>query len=94
MQDDHDELEIDLFIFSAHVINRMRTVVIAYLGVLPIQYPLGENAETCNFLSNKSCPVEQDEIVKYTLRLPIEDYMPVVSCSKKAISPKNWNNTS
>ena len=90
-------MEIDLFSFSARTINRMRTVVIATLGFLSFPYALGDNAETCNFLSNKSCPVEQDEIIKYTLRLPIEDFMPVVSCSKKAISllsEINRNNTS
>lgn len=59
--------------------QRMRTVATAFLGFVPSPYDLGENAETCNYLSNTSCPVREGELVVSTLRMFIEDLMPVVS---------------
>ncbi|CAH0595221.1 unnamed protein product [Chrysodeixis includens] len=42
----------------------------------PYGYPLIENAETCNFLRNAKCPIQQDDIVHYTLKVPLHPSFP------------------
>ncbi|KAL0818478.1 hypothetical protein ABMA28_008933 [Loxostege sticticalis] len=56
---------------------RMTTHAQAFVVIVPINYPLGEFAETCNFLSNSFCPVMEDEVLQYTLQMQIETGFPV-----------------
>jgi hypothetical protein len=60
----------------------MRTRAVAYLPPLPvgINYDLGPDALTCNFLQNASCPVRRGQRLEYKLRMFIEEAFPVVSC--------------
>ncbi|KAJ8712845.1 hypothetical protein PYW08_008149 [Mythimna loreyi] len=60
-----------------YVVHRMRTAAWAYLSIIPFPYDLQEKSETCNFLVNTYCPVVEGEVVMYTLRMPIEEFMPV-----------------
>ncbi|XP_045539238.1 NPC intracellular cholesterol transporter 2 [Papilio machaon] len=55
----------------------MRTLATAYLGAVPVPYNLGNNANTCNFLTNTRCPVSSGTSVNYTLRMYIESWFPV-----------------
>uniref|UniRef100_A0A2A4JDD2 MD-2-related lipid-recognition domain-containing protein n=1 Tax=Heliothis virescens TaxID=7102 RepID=A0A2A4JDD2_HELVI len=59
----------------------MTTLATAYLttilGTVPIPYGLGENAVTCNFLTNTYCPVVGGEVIQYTLNMYIESFFPV-----------------
>ncbi|CAG5046979.1 unnamed protein product [Parnassius apollo] len=61
--------------------HSMTTLATAYLGFgifeVPVPYDLGTNAITCNFLTNTYCPVLQDEVVTYSLRMYIESFFPV-----------------
>lgn len=61
----------------------MRTLAVAYMQMgpiaVPIPYDLGENAVTCNFLTNTYCPVLEGEVLSYKLRMFIEEFFPVVS---------------
>ncbi|KAI5641103.1 ML domain-containing protein [Phthorimaea operculella] len=60
---------------APRTILRLRTLVRAYLlGNFGLPYPLGEEAETCNFLTNSYCPVLENEVVEYTLRMYIESF--------------------
>ena len=69
-----------LILFAADTIHRMTTLPWVYMSPLPpFPYPLGEAGVTCNFLSNTYCPVVKDEVMKYTLRMPIQDFMTAVS---------------
>ena len=76
------------YLFLAYRITRMTTVAYAYLTIFPFQYNLNERAETCNFLDNTYCPVLEGEVIQYTLRMPIEEFMFVVSCGRKNIRKK------
>ncbi|KAJ2950570.1 hypothetical protein O0L34_g8816 [Tuta absoluta] len=62
---------------APRTIPRLRTMVRAYILNIPIPYPLGDEAETCNFLTNSYCPVLENEVVQYTLRMYIEPIFPV-----------------
>lgn len=67
-------------IFEApRTLSSMRTLATAYLAlgptIVPVPYPLGDDAETCNFLTNTYCPVLAGEVVAYTLTMFIEDFM-------------------
>ncbi|KAL0867969.1 hypothetical protein ABMA27_008636 [Loxostege sticticalis] len=54
---------------------RMTTYAQAFLlGIGVPDYPLGEFAETCNFLSNSFCPVMEDEVLQYTLKMEIDGF--------------------
>ncbi|CAK1589935.1 unnamed protein product [Parnassius mnemosyne] len=55
----------------------MRTLATAYLGSIPVPYDLGNNANTCNHLTNTRCPVNAGTNVQYTLRMFIESWFPV-----------------
>ncbi|KAG6458933.1 hypothetical protein O3G_MSEX011133 [Manduca sexta] len=52
----------------------MRTLATAEVIPLPvpIDYPLEERAVTCNFLTNTFCPLQETEVVQYTLKMFIE----------------------
>uniref|UniRef100_A0A2A4JC51 MD-2-related lipid-recognition domain-containing protein n=1 Tax=Heliothis virescens TaxID=7102 RepID=A0A2A4JC51_HELVI len=62
---------------APRAIQSMRTLATAYLGFIPVPYDLGEKSQTCNFLSNASCPVSANQSLQYTLRMPIEPFFPV-----------------
>ncbi|KAJ8711186.1 hypothetical protein PYW07_008428 [Mythimna separata] len=68
---------ISMVFQAPHIIQNMRTTVMAFLSFLPIPFDIGELSATCNYLVNTYCPVEQGELVVYTLPLPIEEFMPV-----------------
>ncbi|CAK1589932.1 unnamed protein product [Parnassius mnemosyne] len=74
---------INLVFKSSRVMPSMTTLATAYLGFgifeVPVPYDLGTNAITCNFLTNTYCPVLQDEVVTYTLKMYIESFFPVVT---------------
>ncbi|XP_072932001.1 uncharacterized protein [Epargyreus clarus] len=59
----------------------MRTLATAYLNmgnlVVPVPYDMGAAANTCNFLTNTRCPVNQGTSINYTLRVMIEAFFPV-----------------
>ncbi|KAJ8711190.1 hypothetical protein PYW07_008432 [Mythimna separata] len=62
-------------------VQSMKTLATAYIPAglisIPIPYDLAENSVTCNFLTNASCPVQGGQLLKYTLRMPIEPFFPV-----------------
>ncbi|XP_047033068.1 uncharacterized protein LOC124639669 [Helicoverpa zea] len=72
---------INIIFRAPNTIRTMRTLAVAYipspLGNIPFPYGLGDNAETCNFLTNTYCPVVQGEVIQYTLRMYIESFFPV-----------------
>ncbi|KAJ8711188.1 hypothetical protein PYW07_008430 [Mythimna separata] len=68
---------VNIVFRAPHNILSMRTVAMAYLSFIPIPYDLGEKAITCNYLANTYCPLVRDEVVMYTLNMPIEEFMPV-----------------
>ncbi|CAK1589938.1 unnamed protein product [Parnassius mnemosyne] len=55
----------------------MRTLATAYVGSVPVPYDLGNNANTCNHLTNTRCPVNSGTNVQYTLRMYIDRWFPV-----------------
>ncbi|KAL4704387.1 hypothetical protein ACJJTC_017621 [Scirpophaga incertulas] len=71
---------IHIIFRSPYEIHRMSTLATAYVhtGIipLPVPYPLGPNAVTCNFLQNTNCPLVEGEMVHYTLSMPIERSFP------------------
>ncbi|CAH0758381.1 unnamed protein product [Diatraea saccharalis] len=62
---------------APRAMQSMTTLATAFLGIIPVPYPLGDNAVTCNFLQNSSCPVVEGEILIYQLRMYIEPFFPV-----------------
>ncbi|RVE40259.1 hypothetical protein evm_015091 [Chilo suppressalis] len=62
---------------GARTMQSMSTLATAFLGFLPVPYPLGDNAVTCNFLQNSFCPVLEGEVLIYKLNMFIESFMPV-----------------
>ncbi|KAJ8712844.1 hypothetical protein PYW08_008148 [Mythimna loreyi] len=68
---------ISMLFQAPRVIHNMRTVAMAFLSIIPFPYDLGNLSETCNFLVNTYCPVQEGELILYTLRLPIEEFLPV-----------------
>ncbi|XP_072934061.1 uncharacterized protein [Epargyreus clarus] len=53
-------------------LNDMATLATGYMNVggmvIPMQVNLGSGANTCNNLTNARCPVNQGDLVNYTLR--------------------------
>ncbi|XP_063832926.1 uncharacterized protein LOC135082102 [Ostrinia nubilalis] len=72
---------INLVFQAPRQMATMRTLATAYvpfgLITLPVPYPLGDNALTCNFLTNSFCPVLAGEVLQYTLKMFIESSFPV-----------------
>ncbi|XP_050552951.1 uncharacterized protein LOC118274808 [Spodoptera frugiperda] len=72
---------VDMEFVAPRDMTSMRTLATAYLRVglvnLPIPYDLGANSETCNHLTNASCPVAAGQTLGYTLRMFIEAFFPV-----------------
>ncbi|VVC90462.1 unnamed protein product [Leptidea sinapis] len=67
-------------VFRAPTTTRsMTTYIIPRLFGEEIDYPLGEQAITCNFLENTYCPVMKDEIVKYKFSFFIQLVFPPIS---------------
>ncbi|CAH1641068.1 unnamed protein product [Spodoptera littoralis] len=56
-------------------IQTMTTVATAHIGI-PFPYPLGDAAQTCNYLTNSYCPLVEGEVVQYTLHMFIESSFP------------------
>ncbi|KAL0818477.1 hypothetical protein ABMA28_008932 [Loxostege sticticalis] len=67
---------VHLVFKAPRTMTRMTTRAQAFL-IFAIDYPLGEFAETCNFLNNSFCPVMKDEVLEYTLQMKIEEAFPV-----------------
>ncbi|CAG9574760.1 unnamed protein product [Danaus chrysippus] len=55
----------------------MKTRAVALMAI-PINYPLGPNEVTCNFLNNSYCPILEGEIVEYSLKMFIEPWFPTI----------------
>ncbi|XP_072934711.1 uncharacterized protein [Epargyreus clarus] len=76
-----EDAVISMIFRAPRLLRSMRTLATAYLNMglitVPIPYNLGENAITCNFLTNTYCPVLAGEVVQYTLRMFIESTFPV-----------------
>ncbi|XP_050353425.1 uncharacterized protein LOC126775490 [Nymphalis io] len=69
------DVVINVVFRASRTIRSMRTLATASVnfGVnIDIQYDLGANAVTCNFLTNTYCPVIKDEVIQYTLKMYIE----------------------
>ncbi|CAH1641066.1 unnamed protein product [Spodoptera littoralis] len=60
---------------APHAVQRMTSFATAFLFVA-IPYPLGEAAQTCNYLANSSCPLDEGEVVQYSLNMFIESTIP------------------
>ncbi|XP_049879197.1 NPC intracellular cholesterol transporter 2-like [Pectinophora gossypiella] len=73
----NEELVIDMVFKAPRLITEMRTLATVFMGILPIIFPLEENSVTCNFLTNTYCPIVEDTIVHYILRLPISAVFPI-----------------
>ncbi|XP_045453919.1 NPC intracellular cholesterol transporter 2-like [Melitaea cinxia] len=75
-----ENVVIDVVFRAPHTIRRMRTLAKALITIFgattEIDYPLGNNEITCNFLTNTYCPVLPGEVVQYTLRMFIETFFP------------------
>ncbi|CAH1641065.1 unnamed protein product [Spodoptera littoralis] len=56
-------------------IQTMTTVATAHIRI-PFPYPLGDAAQTCNYLTNSYCPLVEGEVVQYTLHMFIESSFP------------------
>ncbi|CAD0250237.1 unnamed protein product [Spodoptera exigua] len=61
---------------APRAVQSMTTHATAFLSIIPIFYPLGEAAQTCNYLTNSSCPLEEGEEVQYSLNMFIEPAFP------------------
>lgn len=75
--------ELHLFSISARSTSAMTTTAVAYLSLMgisiPVPYDLAEKSITCNYLVDSSCPVNDGDILLYTLNFHIESLFPVVS---------------
>ncbi|XP_068623914.1 uncharacterized protein Npc2e [Battus philenor] len=67
---------IHLVFKSPHVARNMTSTATAFVNNFALRYPLGEQANTCNFLTNTYCPVLEGEVVAYTLRFYVESFFP------------------
>ncbi|CAH0713527.1 unnamed protein product, partial [Brenthis ino] len=75
-------------------IRTMRTLATAFLGAVPVPYNLGDAANTCNFLTNTRCPVNNGVNVDYTLRMFIESFFPVGTAVTVEMRVVDENNNS
>ncbi|XP_053617620.1 uncharacterized protein LOC128679410 [Plodia interpunctella] len=75
-----EDLVLHAIFKPPYSLDSMRTLATFYLSIgaisIPVPYDLGEISYTCNYLNNRSCPVNQGEILHYTLRLHIEEIFP------------------
>ncbi|KAF9410879.1 hypothetical protein HW555_010166 [Spodoptera exigua] len=62
---------------APRAVQSMTTHATAFLSIFPVSYPLGEAAQTCNYLTNSSCPLKEGEEVQYSLNMFIEPSIPV-----------------
>ncbi|XP_026740550.1 uncharacterized protein LOC113502971 [Trichoplusia ni] len=73
-----EDAVVNIIFKAPYTMQSMRTLATAYLGgPFGLPYPLGTNAETCNFLTNTYCPVMGGEVVQYVLRMYIQPSFPV-----------------
>ncbi|XP_028172339.1 uncharacterized protein LOC114361489 [Ostrinia furnacalis] len=68
---------INIVFQAPRTMTSMRTLAAAIvhrriISMPAITYPLGDNALTCNFLTNSFCPVLAGEVLQYTLKMFIE----------------------
>ncbi|XP_035780068.1 NPC intracellular cholesterol transporter 2-like [Anopheles albimanus] len=76
-----EDVIADIDFTTNRAVPTMTTIATATaLGVVT-NYPLGTNAQTCNFLQGSSCPLSANEDVTYQLRMPILAIYPLVSLS-------------
>ncbi|KAH9629795.1 hypothetical protein HF086_009922, partial [Spodoptera exigua] len=78
---------------APRAVQSMTTHATAFLSILPIFYPLGEAAQTCNYLTNSSCPLEEGEEVQYSLNMFIEPAFPAVDGSLSVFMTKTLHFT-
>ncbi|CAG9126457.1 unnamed protein product [Plutella xylostella] len=71
------DAEMDVVFQAPRYLEDMETLATAYLGIVPIPYPLGQDSFTCNNLVNSYCPLLEGEVLKYKLKLYIEEFMAV-----------------
>ncbi|XP_050552952.1 uncharacterized protein LOC118274887 [Spodoptera frugiperda] len=70
---------VDMEFVAPRLLTNMRTLATVYIlgGSLALPFDLGANSETCNHLTNASCPVAAGQTLGYTLRMFIEAFFPV-----------------
>ncbi|CAH2986451.1 unnamed protein product [Chilo suppressalis] len=83
---------IDIVFRAPRPMQSMTTLATAFLGILPVPYPLGDNAVTCNFIQS-SCPVREGEILTYQLKMFIESFMPVGTSASVEFRIVDQNNS-
>ncbi|XP_047538566.1 NPC intracellular cholesterol transporter 2 [Vanessa atalanta] len=69
------DVVINVVFRATRTSRSMRTLATASVNfgiTIDIEYDLGPNAVTCNFLTNTYCPVLKDEVIQYTLKMYIE----------------------
>ncbi|XP_022831837.1 uncharacterized protein LOC111360198 [Spodoptera litura] len=57
---------------APHAVQRVTTLTTEFV-VIPIPYPLDQCAQTCNYLANSICPLEEGEMVQYSLNMFLRD---------------------
>ncbi|CAG9791193.1 unnamed protein product [Diatraea saccharalis] len=68
---------INIVFRAPRTMQSMSTLATAFLGILVVPYPLGQNAITCNFLQNSFCPILEGEVLIYKLKMYIAPTFPV-----------------
>ncbi|XP_046963957.1 uncharacterized protein LOC124532888 [Vanessa cardui] len=69
------DVVINVVFRAPRTYRSMRTLATASVNfgiTIDLEYDLGANAVTCNFLTNTYCPILKDEVVQYTLKMYIE----------------------
>ncbi|RVE49122.1 hypothetical protein evm_006243 [Chilo suppressalis] len=84
---------INVVFRAPRTMQSMSTLATAFLGFLPVPYPLGDNAVTCNFLQNSFCPVLEGEVLIYKLNMFIESFMPVGTSASVEFRIVDQNNS-
>ncbi|CAH1641064.1 unnamed protein product [Spodoptera littoralis] len=57
---------------DSHAMQRVTTLATEFVVIL-IPYTLEECAQTCNYLANSICPLEEGEVVLYSLNMFLRD---------------------
>ncbi|CAG9574724.1 unnamed protein product [Danaus chrysippus] len=73
----NQDVEIRVVFKAPYMLHDMKTRAVALMAI-PINYPLGPNEVTCNFLNNSYCPILEGEIVEYSLKMFIEPWFPTI----------------
>ncbi|XP_048482565.1 NPC intracellular cholesterol transporter 2 isoform X2 [Plutella xylostella] len=70
--------EIDIAFRAPRDLESMETLASVALLGQPIPFPLGAAGATCAGLQGAACPVRRGELLRYRLRIYVEQYLPVV----------------